>query len=76
MKVFALVDKVDKALEAKQACMLIDKMGRYLHGTITESWIRVSGGKMRGKLRFASKEKGEVEVDANDILDLILEGPV
>ena len=70
---FLIVEKIDKAIEAKQICTLIDKMGRYLHGTVTDSWIRVSGGKLRGKLLFASQEKGEIEVDANDILDLLPE---
>ena len=27
---------------------------------------------MRGKIRFSSKEKGEIEVDANDILDILI----
>lgn len=70
---FALVDKIDQAVENKTACTLIDKMGRYLHGTVAESWVRVSGGKLRGKVKFASAERGDVEVDANDILDLRLE---
>ena len=54
--------------------MLIDKMGKHLHGTLTESWVRVSGGKMRGKVRFLSEERGEVEMDVNDILDLVPRG--
>ena len=68
---FPLIDKIDKAVELKAKCTLIDKMGTYLHGTITDSWVRVSGGKMRGKITFASEEKGEIEMDVNDILDLI-----
>jgi hypothetical protein len=69
---FSIIEKIDKAVETKQKCTLIDKMGKYFHGTINDSWVRVSGGKMRGKVRFASDEKGEIEVDANDILDLLL----
>ena len=69
---FPILDKIDKAIESKQKCTLIDKMGLYLHGTLIDSWVRFSGGKLRGKVKFASEEKGEVEVDANDILDIIL----
>jgi len=71
---FQIVEKIDKALETKENCMLIDKMGKHLHGTLTESWVRVSGGKMRGKVRFLSEERGEVEMDVNDILDLVPRG--
>ncbi len=69
---FAIVDKLDKALETQVKCTLIDKMGRYLHGTVADSWVQPSGGKLRGKVKFQSEEKGLVEVDANDILDLLL----
>ena len=69
---FSVIDKIDKALETKEKCTLIEKSGKYLHGTISESWVRMSGGKLRGKVRFVSEEKGEVEVDVNDILDLLL----
>lgn len=65
-----LVEKIDKALENRAQCTLIHKMGAYFHGTVSDSWVRVSGGKLRGKVRFFSEEKGELEVDANDILDL------
>ncbi len=68
---FAIVDKIDKALENKKKCTLIDKMGRHLHGTIIDSWVQPSGGKLRGKLKFRSEEIGDVEVDANDVLDVI-----
>ena len=67
-----IVEKIDKALEGKTRCTIIDKMGRHLHGIVTDSWIRISAGRLRGKLRFASDEKGEVEIDANDILDLLI----
>jgi hypothetical protein len=69
---FNIIDKITTALETKQRCTLIDKTGRYFHGTINDSWVRISAGKMRGKIVFASDEKGEIEVDANDILDLLL----
>lgn len=69
---FPIIEKIDKALESKARCTLIHKMGHYYHGILTDSWVRLSGGKMRGKVRFTSEEKGEIEVDANDILDLIL----
>ena len=70
---FQLIEKIDKALESKAKCTLIDKMGKYFHGTVKDSWIRLSGGKLRGKLEFTSEEKGEIQVDAHDILDLIVE---
>jgi hypothetical protein len=69
---FNVVDKIDKAFETKAKCTLIDKMGKYRHGMIVDSWIRVSGGKLRGKLRFAPEGSAEVEIDANDILDVVL----
>jgi hypothetical protein len=69
---FHIVEKIDKALEAKNKVTLIDKSGKYLHGIVSDSWVRISGGKLRGKVVFASEEKGQVEVDANDILDLVL----
>ncbi len=69
---FNIIDKIDKAMETKQKCTLIHKMGKYFHGTIHDSWVRISGGKLRGKILFVSEEKGEIEVDANDILDLLL----
>lgn len=70
-----LVEKIDKAVESKGKCTLIDKMGRYHRGIVTDSWIRVSGGKLRGKLRFQNEKQVEVELDANDILDLVLQNP-
>ena len=70
---FQLVDKIDKALETKAECTLMDKMGKYFHGQVLDSWIRLSSGKLRGKLKFQSQEKGEIEIDANDILDIIIE---
>lgn len=70
---FPILEKIDKALESKEKCTLMDKAGKYFHGTVTDSWIRISGGKLRGKLQFQSEEKGPIEVDANDILDLLPE---
>ena len=69
---FPLMEKIDKALESKVKCTLIDKMGRHFHGVLTDSWASLSGGKMRGKITFNSEEKGEIEMDVNDILDLLL----
>ena len=69
---FGIIEKIDKAAESKQRCTLIDKSGKYFHGFVADTWVRVSGGKMRGKVRFSSEEKGEIEVDANDILDILL----
>ena len=67
---FSIIDKIDKAAETKTKCTLIDKMGKYYHGVVTDTWVRLSGGKMRGKVVFQSEEKGEVEIDVNDVLDL------
>lgn len=68
---FQLAEKIDKANDSKSRCTLIDKLGRYFHGTMTDSWVRLSGGKLRGKVVFLSDEKGEIQVDANDILDIL-----
>lgn len=68
---FLIIEKIDKALESKEKCTLVDKMGHYFHGHLTDSWARVSGGKMRGKIVFASEEKGEIQIDVNDVLELI-----
>ena len=69
---FPIIEKIDKALESKVRCTLIHKMGHYYHGLLTDSWVRLSGGKIRGKIKFTSEEKGEIEVDGNDILDILL----
>lgn len=70
---FPVLTKIDQALESKKRCRLIDKMGKYLNGTVTDSWVRLSGGKLRGKVVFQSDEKGPVEIDANDVLDILFE---
>ncbi len=70
---FPLLEKIDKALESKGKHTLLNKNGKYFHGTVVESWIRISGGKLRGKLQFQSEEKGLIEMDANDVLDLLPE---
>ena len=72
-RMFPILTKIDQALEGKKRCRLIDKMGKYLNGTVTDSWVRLSGGKVRGKLVFQSEEKGAVEIDANDILDILFD---
>lgn len=71
--VFVLIDKLDKLLESKDRCTIIDKLGSYHHGVITDSWVRISGGKVRGKIRFQSDAKGEIEIDGNDILEILEE---
>ncbi len=68
---FSIVTKIDRAAESKERCRLMDKMGRCLNGTVTDTWVRVSGGKLRGKVVFTSDEKGPVEYDANDVLDIL-----
>jgi len=70
---FPLLEKIDKALESQEKHTLINKMGKYFHGIVVDSWIRISAGKLRGKLQFNSEEKGPFEIDANDILDLLPE---
>lgn len=69
---YPILDKIDKALESKAKCTLIDKMGKFYHGVMNDSWVCISGGRLRGKVKFQSEEKGEVEIDANDILDVRL----
>ncbi len=68
---FQIIDKIDKAVETKENCTLIHKMGQYYHGVISDSWVRLSGGKVRGKITMQSEEKGEIEIDGNDILDIL-----
>lgn len=69
---FPILEKIDKALESNTKCTLLDKMGGHFRGILSDSWVRVSGGKLRGKIVFESEEKGQFEMDANDILDLRL----
>ena len=71
---FAVLEKIDKALETKAKCTLLNKMGGFYTGIVTDSWIRVSGSKLRGKLIFQSEEDGEMKVDCNDILDIRFTG--
>ena len=70
---FQFVEKIDKALESKLRVRLVDKQGRFYHGVLTDSWVRYSGGKLRGKVKFNSDEKGEFEIDSNDILTILLD---
>ncbi len=69
---FAIMLKIDAALESQKECTLVDKMGGHFHGILKDSWVRLSGGKMRGKVEFESVEKGTIQVDANDILDITM----
>jgi hypothetical protein len=69
---FALVQKIDKAAESKIKCTLIDKTGKYYHGVIEDTWVRLSGGKLRGKVVFLSEEKGSFPIDVHDIHDILL----
>ncbi|MBY0369950.1 hypothetical protein K2X33_04635 [bacterium] len=71
---FLVLPKIDRAAESKERCKLIDKMGRYFHGNVADSWVRMSGGKLRGKVVFQSDDKGTLEFDANDVLDILFEG--
>lgn len=68
---YNLIDKIDQGVATKTRHTLIEKSGRHHHGILVDSWIRISGGKLRGKLVFESEEKGRVEVDAHDILDVL-----
>lgn len=70
---FAFMEKIEKAVGEKGRCTLVEKSGRHLHGTMTDHWVHYSAGKLRGKVVFLSDEKGEVQVDANDILDVRFE---
>lgn len=70
---YPILQKIDRAVESKERCRLIDKMGKYYNGLVADSWVRLSGGKVRGKLVFESDEKGTMEMDANDILDILFE---
>lgn len=68
--VFELVEKIDQFVESKKRVTLIHKMGFYYHGVLTDTWVRISGVKLRGKVKMESDEKGPIEIEATDILDL------
>jgi len=70
---FPVLTKIDRAAESKERCRIIDKAGRYFNGVVADSWVRLSGGKLRGKVVFQSDDKGSVELDANDVLDILFE---
>ena len=70
---YPILQKIDAALESKGRYTLIGKAGKHLHGVVSDSWVRLSGGKVRGKIVFDSTEKGQLEIDANDILELLPE---
>ncbi len=71
---FGILEKIDKAVETGSKCKMLDKMGKCFHGKLTDSWVRLSGGKLRGKVVFDSEERGVFEMDANDILDIVITG--
>ena len=69
---FPILEKIDIGITTKVRCTLMDKSGRHYHGVFEDSWIRISGGKLRGKAVFISEEKGRIEIEAYDILDILL----
>ena len=71
---FPVLTKIDRAAESKERCRLIDKMGKYFLGTVEDSWVRLSGGKLRGKVVFKADGQEAMEIDANDVLDILFEG--
>ena len=70
---FKLMDNIEKALKCDQVTV-IDKSGKFHRGQLYDHYVRYSGGKLRGKVRIRlSDSDGEIEVDANDILDIRFE---
>lgn len=66
-----LIEAIEKAQVHKIKLKLMDKMGGCFYGYVIDSWLRIgSGGHLRGKFMFNSDEKGEFELDINDVLDI------
>ena len=67
---FKLMDNLEKALTCDEVTV-IDKSGNFHRGKLHDHYVRYSGGKLRGKVRIRlSQSDQEIEVDANDILDI------
>ena len=69
--IFKLLDLIEKSISSQKDVTVIDKSGKFLRGLLYDHYVRLSADKLRGKIRLRlSKDQSEVEVDANDILDI------
>lgn len=69
--VFKLLDLIEKGNSSPSGVTVIDKSGKFLRGDLYDHYVRLSADKLRGKIRLRlAKDKSEVEIDANDILDI------
>ena len=69
--VIKIISLVEKGLASKNPVTVIDKGGKFLRGDLYDHYVRLSSEKLRGKIRLRlTKDQSEVEIDANDILDI------
>jgi len=69
--VFKLLDQIEKGINCTAEVVVIDKSGKFLRGDLYDHYVRLSSEKLRGKIRLRlTKDKREIEIDANDILDI------
>lgn len=74
---FAFVAEIDEMVVSEEAAvsdkepssLIINKLGKFMRGHIVDHNVRVSGGKLRGRIVFLM-EGQKKEVDANDIQSL------
>ena len=68
---WSFLETLDELEQSKKPVLIIDKGGDYKRGRIKEHYVRISAGKLRGKIILVKKEnKAEEEIDANDVLDI------
>ena len=69
--VIKIISLVEKGLASKNPVTVIDKSGKFWRGDLYDHYVRLSADKLRGKIRLRlTKDQSEVEIDANDILDI------
>lgn len=71
--IFKILDLIEKAVSSKKDVTVIGKSGKFLKGILYDHYVRLSADKLRGKIRLRlSQNQTEIEVDANDILDIVI----
>lgn len=71
--VFKLLDLIEKGMASASFVTVIDKSGKFSRGQLYDHYVRLSADKLRGKIRLRlAKDQSEIEIDANDILDIQL----
>ncbi len=69
--IFKLLDRIEKGMESGKDITVIDKSGKFLKGKLYDHYVRLSADKLRGKIKLRlAKDQEEIEIDANDILDI------